>query len=71
VKAWQPLDPVKERKPGTSRRQEILVRVAVPALTDYIAFAVSELPPPAGDAWKAEPAALEAAVQKVASRAQR
>jgi hypothetical protein len=71
VKAWQPLEPIKELKPGHSRRQEILVRVAVPALTDYIAFAVSEVQPPSGDSWKAEPAALEAAVQKVAARAQR
>lgn len=71
VKAWQPLDPIKELKPGQSRRQEVLVRVAVPALTDYIAFAVSEVQPASGDAWKAEPAALEEAMQKVAARAQR
>lgn len=70
VKAWQPLESVKELKPGKSRRQEILVRVVVPALTDYIAFAVSELQPPSGEAWKAEPAALEEAVQKVTTRAQ-
>jgi hypothetical protein len=70
VKAWQPLDPIKELKPGQSRRQEVLVRVAVPALTDYIAFAVSELQPASGEPWKAEPAALEDAVQKVAARAQ-
>ena len=71
VKAWQPLEAVKELQPGKSRRQEILVRVAVPALTDYIAFAVSELQPASGDAWKAEPAALEEAVQKVAARPNR
>jgi hypothetical protein len=71
VKAWQPLEPIKELKPGQSRRQEILVRVAVPALTDSIAFAVSELQPASGEAWKAEAAALEAAVEKVAARAQR
>jgi hypothetical protein len=71
VKAWQPLEPIKELKPGQSRRQEILVRVAVPALTDYIAFAVSEVQPASGDPWKAEPAALEEAMQKVAARAQR
>ena len=69
VKAWQPLEPIKELKAGQSRRQEVLVRVAVPALTDYVAFAVSEVQPTAGDSWKAEPAALEEAVQKVAARA--
>jgi hypothetical protein len=71
VKAWQPLEPIKELKAGQSRRQEILVRVAVPALTDYIAFAVSGVQPASGEAWKAEPAALEEAMQKVAARAQR
>jgi hypothetical protein len=70
VKAWQLLEAIKELKPGQSRRQEILVRVAVPALTDYIAFAVSELQPASGEPWKAEPAALEEAVHKVAARGQ-
>jgi hypothetical protein len=70
VKAWQPLEPVKALKPGQSRRQEILVRVAVPAHTDYIAFAVSQLQPAVGATWMAEPAELEEAVQKVAARAQ-
>jgi hypothetical protein len=68
VKAWQPLDPVKQLKPGQSRRQEITVRVAVPALTDYIAFAVAELEPPSGDAWKASQPDLEQAIQKVSAR---
>jgi hypothetical protein len=68
VKAWQPLDKVKQLKPGQSRRQEITVRVAVPALTDYVAFAVAELEPPSGDSWKASQPDLEQAIQKVSSR---
>ena len=35
------------------------------------AFAVSDVQQASGDAWKAEPAALEEAMQKVAARAQR
>jgi hypothetical protein len=44
--------------------------VAVPALTEYIAFAPSELQPASGEAWKAEPSPLEAAVQNLAARPQ-
>lgn len=69
VKAWQPLEPITQLKPGQTRRQEILVRVAVPAHTDYLAFAVKELQPAAGESWKADDAALAAAIQKAAQRA--
>jgi hypothetical protein len=68
VKAWQPLAPVKQLKPGQSRRQELTVRVAVPALTDYIAFAVAEVEPASGEAWKAVPTDLEEAIGKASTR---
>ena len=71
VKAWQPLEAVKALKPGQTRRQEILVRVVVPAHTDLLAFALKELEPAAGEPWKADEAALAAAIQKVAQRAPR
>lgn len=68
VRAWQPLDKVKQLRPGQSRRQEVTVRVAVPALTDYIAFAIAELESPSGDPWKASQPDLEQAIQKASSR---
>jgi hypothetical protein len=71
VKAWQPLEVVKELKPGQTRRQEILVRVAVPAHTDLLAFAVRELEPAAGEPWKADDSALANAFQKAAQRVAR
>ena len=68
VKGWQPLEPIKALKPGQSRRQEVLVRVAVPSLTDYVAFAVSEVQQAAGEPWKPEKAQLAEAVQQAAAR---
>jgi hypothetical protein len=64
VKAWQRLDPIRNLKPGQTRRQEFVIRVAVPAHTDLVAMAVTELERQAGEAWKAEPAQLAEAVQK-------
>lgn len=71
VKAWQPLEVVKELKPGQTRRQEILVRVAVPAHTDLLAFAVRELEPAAGEPWKADDSALATAIHKATQRVAR
>ena len=71
VRAWQPLDAVKNLKPGQTRRQELIVRVAVPSLTDLVGFAVSEFQPETGEPWKAEPTALEAAMSRVSKRTSR
>lgn len=68
VKAWQPLDEVKGLKPGQARRQEILVRAVVPSLTDFVAFAIADLQPAAGDAWKADRSALAQVIDKVPRR---
>jgi hypothetical protein len=65
VKAWQQLDPIKNLKPGQTRRQEFVIRVAVPAHTDLVAMAVTELERGEGDVWKAEPEALTQAVKAV------
>jgi hypothetical protein len=64
VKAWQRLDAIRNLKPGQTRRQEFVIRVAVPAHTDLVALAVTEVAPVSGEPWKAEPPALEEAVQK-------
>ncbi len=64
VKAWQRLDTIRNLKPGQTRRQEFVIRVAVPAHTDFVAMAVTDLERGEGDEWKAEPAALAEAVQK-------
>ncbi len=64
VKAWQRLDPIRNLKPGQTRRQEFVIRVAVPAHTDFVAMAVTDLERGEGDKWKADPAALAEAVQK-------
>jgi hypothetical protein len=63
IKVWQRLDPIRNLKPGQTRRQEFVIRVAVPAHTDLVALAVTELERGAGDVWKAGPEALEKAVQ--------
>lgn len=47
------------------------MRGAVPAHTDLLAFVVRELQPAAGEAWKADDAALTTAIQKAAQAAAR
>ncbi len=69
VKAWQRLDPIRNLKPGQTRRQEFVIRVAVPAHTDLVALAVTDLERGEGDEWKAEQAALADAIQKAAASA--
>ena len=70
VKAVQPLPPIKNLKPGQSRRQEFDLRSAVLGLSDTLAFAVSEVQSGA-DAWKVTDADLKAAIKAAASKFQR
>jgi hypothetical protein len=71
VRATQPLAPVKNLKPGQSRRQEFDRRVAVLSLSDRLAFAVSEVKPATGEPWKISEHDLRATVKAAAQVLQR
>lgn len=71
VKAFQKLNPIKQLRPGQVRRQEFVVRVAVPAHTDLVALAVAEVERASGEPWKADEAALVEAIQRASQRVQK
>jgi hypothetical protein len=58
VKANQPTKD-SNLKPGQIRRREIVFRMAVPSISDAVAFAVAEIQQPDGRPWRIDELALE------------
>ncbi len=68
VIAIQPLPPIRNLRPGQSRRQEVRIRVAALSVTDRVAFVQHELPGEDGSAWTPAEEDLRAAVKLAADR---
>jgi hypothetical protein len=65
VKGMQRLPPVSNLKPGQERKQDIQIRVALPSISDRVAFAVVDVEPAAGERWSIDEASLRAILKAI------